>query len=238
MANRKRIGMIGIGVVFCLLLGTSAFAAAVTVGDTVTISSDPNHLGGFNGGAFVITDGSYQFASFCLEYHEYIDFSSNFTVSDISGAAYAGGGGSVPSPHSGINYDPISIQTQYLYYHFVQEDLAGFNFTGTASQIGNSQKDLQLAIWYLENEVAVGSITAGAQSFVNLANSYVTGGGSAINSVQVMNIVAGGTTPGHYYDPSVQKQSQLIYVPEPGSLLLLGSGLACLIGYRRYRRPV
>ena len=130
---------------------------------------------------------------------------------------------------AGGNPDPISVQTQYLYYHFLMGNLTGFNYAPSAA--GSSQKDLQQAIWNLEEEIAWGSITAGAQAFVTLANNYVTAGGTAINSVQVMNIV----DPANH---SIQKQSQVIYVPEPGSFLLLGSGLIGLLGYRRTRRLV
>lgn len=66
MTNRKRIGRIAAVAVLGLLSAVPSFAAAVKVGDTVRLSSDPNRLSGFNGGAFVATDGSYQFATLLL----------------------------------------------------------------------------------------------------------------------------------------------------------------------------
>jgi len=66
LTNRKRIGRIAAVAVLGLLSAVPSFAAAVKVGDTVRLSSDPNRLSGFNGGAFVATDGSYQFATLLL----------------------------------------------------------------------------------------------------------------------------------------------------------------------------
>ena len=220
MTNRKWVGVLTFAAVLCLVSVVPSFAAAVQVGDTVRLDYAANHSPGFNGGGFDVSkSGASLFTTFCLEMNEYFNPGANYYVSNIGLGAINGG-------VDGGNPDPISAQTQYLYYHFLMGDLTGFDYAPAA--IGNSQKDLQLAIWNLEEEIAWGSITAGAQAFVTAANDYVTAGGTAINSVQVMNIV----DPANH---SIQKQSQVIYVPEPGALLLFGSGLAGLISCRRKR---
>jgi hypothetical protein len=226
MTGRKLLGLTAIGALLSLGTAAPGYAAAIQVGNSISINGAPGRLG-WAGGAFRVTGPSTVFDTFCLEYTEHIDFSSNFKVSDISGAAYGGGGGSVPSSYSGINYDPISPRTQYLYYHFVKGDLQGY------SGSGNDQMYLQQAIWYFEDEIALSGVTN--QKFVTLATAYL---GGAINSVQVMNIVAGGTASGNYYNPTYQRQSQLIFVPEPGTMILLGSGLLglALAGRKKFRK--
>ncbi|MBN2661082.1 MAG: PEP-CTERM sorting domain-containing protein [Tannerellaceae bacterium] len=131
-----------------------------------------------------------------METDEYINYNTGFLVAGISDAADAGGSGG-PSP------DPLDPMTAYLYYHFVIGDLEGYNYGTDASA-----NDLQRAIWFIEGE------SSGVNnSFVTLA---ANAGWTDIGSVRVMNLTdqAGN-----------KKQDQLILIPEPTTLLLLGFGL-------------
>jgi len=136
---------------------------------------------------------------------------SQYKVSDISMYAILGG-------TSGLPGDPISIETQYLYYKYVTG-----GFVGAPPGIGTFQQDLQNAVWYLEGEGGVNNYLVAEATGATKLSDY---------GVRVMNLVAPGTTQAQYYDLSklngnyiYQRQSMLIFVPEPGTLLLLGSGL-------------
>ena len=226
MANPKRIGAIALGAVFCLLMGAPSFAALIAPGETIHFSFADPHPDGFNGGAFKATTASgFSWFSFCIEKNEYIDLSSPFIVDSISGTAWNGGlgvsstpGTSLPGTPPGTG-DPISSQTAYLYYMYAT---GGLGFTGPGDK--DQQRALQNVFWYLENEIVDAPGDALGIQYLAIANAADPGNdyGVAVVNPKYMN----GT----------RAQSQLIYVPEPGSLLLLGSGLACLIGCRRKHR--
>ena len=157
MTNRKWVGVLAFAAVFGLVSVVPSFAAAVQVGDTVRLDYAANHSPGFNGGGFdVYKNGDRLLTAFCLEMNEYFNPGANYYVSNIGLNAFNGG-------VAGGNPDPISAQTQYLYYHFLMGDLTGFNYAPAGS--GNSQKDLQLAIWNLEERNCFGESHRRGASF-------------------------------------------------------------------------
>jgi hypothetical protein len=228
MAKQKRIVIIALGVALSLLLGAPSFAATVNVGDTIRFSFAPNHSSGFNGGAFTATDTSSGFSwySFCIEKNEYIALTSPFIVNSISGTAWNGGLGISSIPGTALpatppaTGDPISSRTAYLYSLYATGGL-GFTGPGSAAQ----QEALQNVFWYLENEITVGPSNALEILYFNTAISVANNG--ELYGVAVVN---------PNYSNGTRAQSQLVYVPEAGALLLFGTGLVGLIGYRRVRR--
>jgi hypothetical protein len=230
MAKQKRIGMIALGAVFCLLFGAPSFAATVTVGDTIRFDWAPGHQGGFNGGAFTATVTApvpgFSWYSFCVEKNEYINIpGTSFIVDSISGTAWNGGLG-VLDPLTGINPapgtgDPISSQTAYLYSLYAT---GGLGLTGPAGDPAQ-QTALQNVFWYLENEITTLPSGTLETQYYNLATSVASNSG--FYGVAVVNPTYLNGTPA---------QSQLVYVPEAGALFLFGTGLVGLVGYRRIRR--
>ncbi len=109
--------------------------------------------------------------------------------------------------------------TKYLYWNFAQGTLSDFN------NDKSSVDTLQAAFWMLQGDMDVDT----GNSFYNLAIDTDNMALGAGYDVMVMNL----------WDGETAKQSQLIAgapVPEPATLILLGSGLAGLALYRRKKK--
>jgi hypothetical protein len=159
--------------------------------------------------------GGISFVSFCLETTEYFygwgvpyDFW-------IDTKAYRGG-------LSGGSPDPLDARTAYLYTQFRTDP----DFHGDIDD-ATKQKALQAAIWYIEGEQA--SVSGLAKDFVDEAAAAVGKTWFGLGNVVVLNL---------YDSAHGQLQSQVAMVPEPGTLVLLGSGLLGLaaLGWRRRKK--
>lgn len=220
MAKSKWFGAVLLGMAMGLLVVAPAFAALVAVNDLIKIQPDANRpvpppfYGGGLFDVFVNDSSTSAFKTFCLETDENISWGVNFRVDSIGDAIAGGSGG--PSP------DPISMQTAYLYSRFYWGQLTGFDITSA-----NDQKGVQEAIWFFEQETGFGGGGLAA-AWVALANANATA--ADLSLVRAFNPV----------DVRTQdlKQSMLVYVPEPGTLGLLGLGLATVsfISRRRTKR--
>jgi len=210
-ANGILIFLLSVMLCMTLAMCQSVYADPINVGETIYLST---MVSGFNGGPFGVRTaqaGRVLFFTFCLERDEYFYPNQGYTVYGISDKAMAGGN----NTNDGDLLDP---KTAYLYTMFRNQSLPNwFNNNDLDDLIS-----LQIAIWLIEQEIDSTTNTK-ANDLVALANNC---GWKTIGDVRVINLGVNGLN-----------QDQLVLVPEPSTLLLLGAGLLGLgiLGRMKFR---
>lgn len=207
---------IGLPIILAMVLISSiANAYPVSVGEYIKVTA---YSGTTGGGEFtVVSSGNVTFQSFCLERDEYLNPNTFYKIADISKTAVQGG----INTNAG---DLLNPKTAYLFYHFAIGDLkADATHSYSKLDLVYGQDALQRAIWMLEDELAKDD----SNKFYALVKDMNL---TDIGAVRVINPVDENYSS---TDPRYYKQSILVLTPEPGTILILGLGLAGLAAIRR-----
>lgn len=218
-----------------------------TLAPNAQFLSATGNLSGYVSGTTSNVSGRYSFQSFCMEGNEALSLNTTYQVA-LSEYAIQGGTGTSAGDH-------VSAGTAWLYYEFATAGNFGYAtspyaFVGTDDARRASAADLQKAIWWLEGEegwqakwdptnlymtavrdkFGMPLLNADGTIYNANDNSFTKTGAAAdatgnMYGVMVMNL----TYDGQY------RQDQLVYVPEPGTLLMLGLALG-FIGVAAQRR--
>jgi hypothetical protein len=216
---KKRI--LWVAVLGVLLLAGNSWADNFQAGDIIRLLSQS---GENNGGPFTLINDTRGGSAdtFCLERNEYFYPGVQYTIFSISDSAQKGG-------YAGGNPDQISDRTAFLYYHFRIGDLHTIAGLEAFDYSISAKSALQAAIWYLEEE---GLVSVKNNDLRTALYSVNVGSWTNDGKVAVANIVDHRLAASN---PEYYKQSQLVLVPEPATMILLGFGLLGLAGIGRRR---
>lgn len=166
------------------------------------------------------------FMTFCLELNRPLSFGIEYDAA-IDTAAKAGGSGAVNGR------DEISAETAYLYNAFRRGNLVtSFDYFSSAANRAPDGEALQDAIWALEAEIQVSSLSAKALAFYNEAiNAVASGAWTGIGNVRALNLTT-IDAQGNLVD--VQDVLTII-IPLPTTAGLAMLGIAGVTGFRRRR---
>jgi hypothetical protein len=218
-----------------LLTGRTAFADSIAVGDTLHLL-DP---GGppIWGGEFAVdvdgigTPGIVDFVTFCVQQASDINGTDTFTVAAV-------GDPSIPGQNTTDDGDPLDDRTAWIYLNY-RQDPQGFVSTYT-------EDGIQAAIWLIEeesyftNRIFSSLLEASVQDKANALKAAAQNavlGGFVNTNVRIVQLVFPDLSEAQdllVLDDGLTTQH--VHMPEPATLVLVGSGVAGLIRRHSKRR--
>jgi hypothetical protein len=171
------------------------------------------------GGPFQIVGNGMDFLTFCVETSEYISLSGSYWGSINDVVIYGNG-----NQNDSVFLDPRTVS---LYNYFL-DNQANPNLSA------NDKGQIQIAIWAFQ-----GQTIALDNKFYSDPSYFNYNGSSRI--IKVLNLWTADVGDGPYnteYAYNHKAQSQLIAVPEPGILILLGIGLTSVALVARRKKLI